>query len=112
MPPSRSTSLPSNISSSFELHNLQPTQIIQNSFPKPPYSKQTLSILQNFKFQYSDITNEEYLKTCEILVNYQNCYATHRNDVGHISTPFVYDWNQTQNFKLNALLMFPYTTAK
>ena len=36
MPPSRSTSLPS--SSSFELHNLQPTQIIQHSFPTPPYS--------------------------------------------------------------------------
>ena len=25
---------------------------------------------------------------CQILVKYQSCYATHRNDVGQISTPF------------------------
>ena len=90
MPPSRSTSPPINLSSSsFELHNLQPTQILQHSFPIPPYSKQTLSFLIKFKFHYSDITNEDYLKDCQILVKYQSCYATQRSDVGKL--PLVYD---------------------
>ena len=89
LPPSRSTSLPSNLSSSsFELHNLQPTQIIPHSFPTRPFSKQTVSFLNKFKFQYSDINDEEYLKICQILVRYQSCYATHRNEVGQITTPF------------------------
>ena len=88
-PPLRSSSLPSNLSSSsFELHNLQTTQINQHSFPTPPYSKQTLSVLKKSKFQYSDITNEEYLKICQILVKYQSCCATRFNFVGQSSTPF------------------------
>ena len=87
-PPLRSSSLPSNLSSSsFEIPNLQPTQKIQHSIPTLPYSKQTLSFLHNFKFQYPDSTNEEYLKNCRILVKYQSGYATHRNYVGQISTP-------------------------
>ena len=45
-PPARSSSISSNLSSSsFEIHNSQPTQIIQHSFPIPPYSKSTLSFL-------------------------------------------------------------------
>ena len=85
----RSSSFPSNLSSSsFELHNLPPTQLIRYSFLTPPYSKQILSILNKFVFQYSDITNEKHPKICHSLVKYQSCYATHRNDVGQISTPF------------------------
>ena len=34
------------------------------------------------------MTNTEYVNICKILINNQNCYAKHRNDVGRISTPF------------------------
>ena len=34
------------------------------------------------------MTDDEYLKLCSILVKYQNCYATHRNDAGQIATHF------------------------
>ena len=39
-------------------------------------------------FEYSDLTDNEYVTLCNILINNQHCYAKHRNDVGKISTPF------------------------
>ena len=116
--PVRSSSSPSNLSSSsFELQNLQPSRIIQHSFPTPPYSNQTLSFLNKFKFHYSDITNDENLKICQMFVKYQNCYATHRIDVGQISTPFRIRLKpkcklQTQRPTTLLNSKFPYTTVK
>ena len=40
------------------------------------------------KFQYSDVTDDEYLKHCSISVKYQHCYATRQNGVGENATPF------------------------
>ena len=34
------------------------------------------------------MTDSEYVQLCNILVNNQNCYAKHRNDVGKSSTAF------------------------
>ena len=34
------------------------------------------------------MTDTEYVNLCNILINNQNCYAKHRNDVGNVSTPF------------------------
>ena len=34
------------------------------------------------------MTDTEYVNLCIILINNENCYAKHRNDVGKISTPF------------------------
>ena len=47
-----------------------------------------LKSLNEFKFQYSEVTDKEYLQLCSILVKYRNCYATHKNDVGQIATLF------------------------
>ena len=73
----------------FIIYNLflQP-QILHRPFRPLPYSLDTRQFLNKFKFQYSDVTDDEYLKLCSILGKYQNCYATHRNDVGQIATPF------------------------
>ena len=65
-----------------EIHNLQPSQILNSPLPSLPFSPDTQQFFNKFKFQYSDVTDDEYLKLCSILVKYQNCYATHRNDVG------------------------------
>ena len=34
------------------------------------------------------MTDTEYVHLCNVLINNQNCYAKHRNDVGKISTSF------------------------
>ena len=34
------------------------------------------------------MTDNEYVKLCNVLINNQHCYANYRNDVGKISTPF------------------------
>ena len=74
--------------SHFEIHNLQTSQILNRPLPPLPYSPDIQQFLKKFKFEHSDVTDNEYLKLCSILVKYQNCYATYRNDVGQIATPF------------------------
>ena len=44
--------------------------------------------MKKFQFQYSDLNDSEYIQLCQILVNNKECYATHKNDVGKICTPF------------------------
>ena len=39
-------------------------------------------------FQFSDLRDTEYITLCNKLLKYKTCYATHKNDVGKISTPF------------------------
>ena len=68
-------------------YTLQPSQLLNRLLPSLPYSPDTQKILNKFKFQYSDVT-EECLKLCSILVKCQHCYVTHHNDVGKIATPF------------------------
>ena len=70
-----------------EINNLQPSQILTRPLPPKPYSPDTQQFLNKFKFQYSDVTDEEYLQLCSILVKCRTCYATHKNDVGQIATP-------------------------
>ena len=84
-PPRRRSSLRN---PQIEVNNLQPSQILTRPLPPLPYSPDTQQFLNKFKFQYSDVSDEEYLQLCSILVKYRTCYATHKNDVGQIATPF------------------------
>ena len=54
----------------------------------PNYTKFTIQFINKFKFQFSDLTDTEYITLCNMLLKYKTCYATHKNDVGKISTPF------------------------
>ena len=45
-------------------------------------------IINKFNFQFSDLTNTEYVTLFNLLLEYKTCYATHKNDVGKIATPF------------------------
>ena len=65
-----------------------PSQILTRPLPPLPYSPDTQQFLNKVKLQYSDVTDDEYLQLCSILVKYRTCYATHKNDVGQIATPF------------------------
>ena len=68
--------------------NLRPSYKIGKDFPSLPYSAEKQQFIKKFNFENSDSTDNEYVNLCNILINNQNCYAKHRNDVGKISTPF------------------------
>ena len=68
--------------------NLRPSDKIRKDFPSLPYTTENQQFIKKFNFEYSDLTDTEYVNLCSILINNQNCYAKHRNDVGKISTPF------------------------
>ena len=57
-------------------------------FPSLPYSPENLKFIHKFNFQFPDLTDTEYVTLCNLLLKYQTCYATHKNDVGKITTPF------------------------
>ena len=56
-----------------EINNLQPSHLLTRPLPPLPYSPDTQQFLNKFKFQYSDLTDEEYLQLCSILVKYRSC---------------------------------------
>ena len=72
------------------LYNVQPTSHTSEKriFPSLPYTSENLKFLNKFNFQFSDLTDTEYITLCNMLLKYKTCYATHKNDVGKISTPF------------------------
>ena len=72
------------------LYNVQPTSHTSEKriFPSLPYTSENLKFINKFNFQFSDLTETEYITLCNMLLNYKTCYATHKNDVGKISIPF------------------------
>ena len=68
--------------------NLRPSDKIRKEFHSLPYTVENQQFVKKFTFAYSDLTNTDYVNLCNILINNQNCYAKHRNDVGKISTSF------------------------
>ena len=83
------------------LFNVQPTSHTSDKriFPSLPYTSENLKLINKFNFQFSDLTDTEYITLCNMLLKHKTCYATHKNDVGKISTPFPI------RFKPNAQLM-------
>ena len=75
---------------SSSIYNVQPTSHSsqQRVFPSLPYSPENLKFIQKFNFQFSDLTDTEYVTLCNFLLKYKTCYATHKNDVGKNATPF------------------------
>ena len=65
------------------LYNVQPT-----SHTSEKRISDNLKFINKFNFQFSDLTDTEYITLCNMLLKYKTCYATHKNDVGKISTPF------------------------
>ena len=81
---------PQSLQNSLSLHNVQPTTHTSKPriFPSLPYSVENLKFINKFNFQFSDLTDTEYVTLCNLLLKYKTCYATHKNDVGKIATPF------------------------
>ena len=53
-----------------------------------PYTPENPKFINKFNFQFSDLSDTEDVTFCNILLKYKTCYATHKNDVGKIATPF------------------------
>ena len=72
------------------LYNVQPTSHTSEKriFPSLTYTSENLKFNNKFNFQFSDLTNTEYITLCNMLLKYKTCYATQKNDDGKISTPF------------------------
>ena len=72
------------------LYNDQPTPHTSETrvFPSLPFTSESLEFLKKYNFQFSDLTDTEYITRCNMQLKYKTCYATHKNDVGKISTPF------------------------
>ena len=72
------------------LYNVQPTSHSSQPriFPSLQYSPENLKFVNKFNFQFFDLTDTEYVTLCNLLLKYKTCYATHKNDVGKIATPF------------------------
>ena len=72
------------------LYNVQPTSHSsqQRVFRSLPYSPENLNFIHKLNFQFSDLTDTEYVTLCNLLLKYKTCYATHKTDVGKITTLF------------------------
>ena len=87
--------------------NLRPSDKIRKGFPSLPYTAENQQFTK--KFEYSDLTDTEYVNRCNILINNQHCYAKHKNDVGKISTPFRLRIKKIVNDKRKDPLKFQFT---
>ena len=72
------------------IYNVQPTSHTSKPriFPLLPYTSGNIKFINKFNFQFSDLCDTEYVTLCNSLIKYKACYATHKNDVGRIATPF------------------------
>ena len=72
------------------IYNVQPTSNTPKSrtFPTLPNSKDNLKFINKFNFQFSDLTDTEYVTLCNLLKKHKIFYATHKTDVGKIATLF------------------------
>ena len=72
------------------LCNVHPTSHTSDTriFPSLPYTSGNLKFINNFNFQFSDLTDTENIIFAICYSNIKTCYATHKNDVGKISAPF------------------------
>ena len=90
--------------------NLRTSDKIRKDFPPLPYSTENQQFIKKFNFEHSDLTDTEYVNLCNILINNQNCYAKHKNDVGKIFLPSELELKKTVNFKNKDLLKYRYIT--
>ena len=70
--------------------NVQPTSNTSKPrfSPSLPYTNENLKLINIVNFQFSHLTDTGYITLCSLILKYKTCYATDKNDVGQIATPF------------------------
>ena len=54
------------------IQNVQPSSLIKKTFPPLPFTEENQKFIKKFNFQFSDLSDTEYVKLCTILVNKNN----------------------------------------
>ena len=74
-----------------QLHSVQHTSHTTKPrvFPSLPYTTENLKFKHKVNFQFSDLTDTEYITLCNLLLKYKACYATQENDAGKLATQFL-----------------------
>ena len=68
---------------------LRPSDKIRIDFPPLPFTTENQQFIKKkFIFEYSNLTDTEYVNLCNILINNHHCFAKHKNDVEKISISF------------------------
>ena len=72
------------------IYNVQPTPhtLKPRIFPALSFTSENPKIINKFNFQFSDLSDTEYVTLCNLIIKYKTCYAKHKNDVGRIATSF------------------------
>ena len=81
------------------LYNVQPTSHTSEKriFPSLPYTSENLKFINKYNFQFSDLTDTEYITLCNMLLKYKTCYATQKKVLEKFQHHFVYNLNQLLN---------------
>ena len=89
------------------LYNVQPTSNTSEKriFPSLPYTSENVKFSNKFNFQFSDLTDTEYITLCNMLLKYKTCYAT---TLVKYQLLFVLDSNLMHNLLHNVLLKFQF----
>ena len=53
-----------------------------------PHTIENLNFINKLNFQFCFLTATEFITHCNLITKYKNRYATHKNDVATIATPF------------------------
>ena len=89
--------------------NLRPSDKIRKDFLSLPYTAENQQFLKKCNFEYSDLTDTEYVNLCNILINNQHCYAKHKNDVEKFLLLSELELKKTANCKRKDLLRYRFT---
>ena len=108
-PPLRRSSLRN---TNVEIHNLQPSQILNRPLPSLPYSPDSQQFLKKIKIQYSVVTDDEYLKLDPILSNTK--IDMQSIEMTLVKQPLLFEFasNPMLNSKLKDLPKFLFITEK
>ena len=86
------------------LYNVQPTSHTSEKriFPSLPYTSENLKFINKFNFQFSDLTDSEYITLCNMLLIYKTHMQTHvmqliKTMLEKFQHPFVSDLNPMLN---------------
>ena len=81
------------------LYNVQPTSHTSEKriFPSLPYTFENLKFINKFNFQFSDLTDTEYITLCNMLLKYKHVMQLKKTMLEKFQHPSVFDLNLMLN---------------
>ena len=81
------------------LYNVQPTSHTSEKriFPSLPYTSENLKFIIKYNFQFSDLTDTEYITLCNMLLKYKHVMQLIKTMLEKFQHPSVFDLNLMLN---------------